>query len=287
MKKNQKGFSLIELSIVLVIIGILTVAIIEGASMIGSARISSARDFTSKSPVRDISGLIAWYETSLINSLNTSETKEGGNISKWYDTNPASVITKKNTLTKAPDSTVTYLIRGINNTPSLKFSGSGKISISDFFQGSFQQATVFFVIKPSIISGTLTLFDSDSSGSTSSISIKSNAINLNAGNSVDTATGIYPANFSNGMTYIVAVYLAQSYSKAYLNNAYNQAGNVNIDAGSNQIKGATIGSNKSGGNYFNGLISEVIIYNRMLPINERKDVMRYLSGKYKVQVFGL
>jgi hypothetical protein len=65
------------------------------------------------------------------------------------------------------------------------------------------------------------------------------------------------------------------------------AGNANLSPGSNALTGLTIGMDKSGSNGFNGYISEIIIYDRQLKLQERKDVMSYLAKKYRITVANL
>jgi prepilin-type N-terminal cleavage/methylation domain-containing protein len=76
-KKTKKfAFSLIELSIVILVIGILMVGVSQGYNIVRSAQISNARSITAKSPIQQMSGLLAWYETSWKESLIQSELKE-------------------------------------------------------------------------------------------------------------------------------------------------------------------------------------------------------------------
>lgn len=288
MKKNS-AFSLLELSVVLLVISILVVGVTKGAGLISSARLANARSATSKSPVPTISGLIAWYETSLIDSLKPSETVDGAQITEWRDNSPNSIIGQKNKLTKTAGSDVTYALSGVNKSPSLNFSGTGRISIANFYQGGTSQATIFLVFKPNFApsGSTAILFDSYSGQNTFSVGIKDTSVNLNAGSSVDTSTGANPATFNNGIDYILAAYINSSASGAYVNDAATLAGNGNINAGTSSLSGATIGSANAGGGEFNGMISEVIIFNRPLKLQERKDVMSYLAKKYKISVTGI
>lgn len=279
----KRAFSLIELSIVLVVIGVLIVGIIGGSAMIRSATINGARSFTAKSVVPTISGLVAWYETSLNSSLQKTEAYDGSQISTWYDISPNSAISQKNTLTTTASANVLYLDDGINSVPSINFSGSGNLTLSSFYQGSLAQSTIFLVIQPVMFlstNTTPTLLDSYSSGSTSSIAISATTAGLNAGSSVTSST-----TFTMGNNYIVTAYFNGSSSKIHVNDASTSLGT--ISPGTNSLTGLTLGSDKSGGTGFSGLVSEVIIYNRPLQIQERRDVSKYLSYKYKISVTGI
>ncbi len=291
--RMKKAYSLLELSLVVIITGILITGVVAGSGMIRAAKTSNARILTSKSPTVEISGLVAWYETSLKESFKSNEALEGSSLTAWYDIKPDSNSSffgaiKKNQLISSSSGT-TFVSSGINSTPSVKFDGAAnaKFAISNsgstsFYQGTSLQNTVFLVIRPFAPSSTTqTILDSGSSGSdTSSISIKNNAIILNAGTNLSIG-----ATFASGNDYVIAAYFNTTTSQAFINNATTAVGSGN--SGSYQLNGLTIGTDKSGTNGFSGMISEIIIYNRPLKIQERKDVMNYLSKKYKISVSGL
>lgn len=290
----KKAYSLLELSIVTIIIGVLISGVLSGVGMVKSSRVANARLFTTKSVVSEISGLVAWYEASMKESFNTSETTDGTALTAWYDLNPGSNsniygATKKNALVSSSSDT-TFYASGINSTPSVKFTGATNAkfvltlsgSASNFYQGSSAQATIFLVVRPlsAPSSTTQVVLDSISSGSTTSIGIEDTALNLNAGSSVDLST-----TFAIATDYVIAAYFNTTSSQAFVNEATTAIGSGSI--GSNSITGLTIGTDKSGSNGFNGLISEIIVYNRPLKTQERKDVMFYLAKKYRISVTGL
>lgn len=286
--KIHKAFSLIELSLVIVIIALLTGIISGGGAMIRTSHLSSARYITSRSIVPEISGLVAWYEASNTTSLKAEEQLDNANISTWYDNLFALLVVKKNTLSKTADSSVKYSLKGINNSPALAFNGSGKITISDFYQGKSVQNTIFIVFMPSVVDTNFrTLIDSASASLNNSISFNNNSIRLDSGVSVTTSTATNPASFSVAAPYVMSVYINQALSKVYLNDVNNAIGIGAINIGSNEMQGITIGSSRTSTNGFQGLIAEVIVYNRPLQTQERRDVMKYLGKKYKVLVSGV
>ncbi|MCE3255904.1 MAG: hypothetical protein K0R25_1398 [Rickettsiaceae bacterium] len=60
--KPKLAFSLIELSVVILVIGILVVGITKGMSIMRSAKLQSAQSLTQSSPVALIDGLKLWLE---------------------------------------------------------------------------------------------------------------------------------------------------------------------------------------------------------------------------------
>lgn len=280
MKKS--AFSILELAIVLIIIGLLTAGVIKGGAMIKSSRIAGARAITSNSEVAKIDGLLAWFETSIKESILSDESNDGEFLTKWFDIAPSSIMTQKNTVTKNANNSVTYVSEGINNIPSVRFNGSGSFEVSQLFQGSTNQATLFAVLRPEISTNSvLTFFDAASGNDSFSASISAGDIVINSGNGAP-----FNNSIESGKNYIIVAYFNIENSVAYVNDAEN-ASDLAANSGSNVLKGITIGNNKNSSAGFGGLISEIIIYNRPLKLNERKDVMRYLAKKYKINVNGI
>ena len=286
-KKTKKfAFSLIELSIVILVIGILMVGVNQGYNLVRSAQISNARSITAKSPILQMSGLLAWYETSLKESLDQSKLKDGDNISTWKDISPGSILNGYNQLTTTPSSNIVYSQSSINKIPAIKFSGSSKLSIADFSQGASSQATVFLVVKLNYVPDTSnykTIFDGNSADF--SFSIKSNGVQLNTGTEVATA---YADGFSNSGEDVIAIYYNGSNSKVFINTTNSMIASSDIASSTaNQLAGMTLGANKSGTNGFSGFISEVAVFNRVIKVAERKEIFNYFSKKYKIEITGV
>ncbi|MBU6141003.1 MAG: prepilin-type N-terminal cleavage/methylation domain-containing protein [Proteobacteria bacterium] len=286
-KSSRSAFTLVELSVSLIIASIILGMVTQGIKIVASSRLNAARSITSRSPVKSISGLVAWYETTSTDSLKKSETDDQKQISDWYDISPDSIPAKKNSLIRiAPSAAVTYESDGINKLPSIKFNGTNRIELANFYQGSSSQNTIFIVAKPSNINTTI-LDSSSAASATTSISQNSNSIRLDLGSSVPTGTATDPVKNLINVSYIAVIYFNGSSSKAYFNNALAMAGGSTINPGNSSLNGLSVGATRNNTTNYSGLISEIIIYNRPLQIQERKDVMSYLSKKYGISVVGI
>ena len=287
IKTKNLAFSLIELSIVFLVIATLIVGASQGYGLVKSARISNARSITANSPIFLKPGLLAWYETTSKDSFDKSEIWDGAPITQWKD---ISIISSKNILTTTASNNVTYSQSSINKLPAVKFGISDKLSLATFTQGASSQATIFMVVKLNYVpdaSNYKTIFDSNSSSSFA-FSIKSDMAQLNAGSSVATTTS---ANiFSNSGEYAIAIYFNGSSSKVFRNNTNlalpSSASDGSLNAGTNQLVGMILG-NKVANAGFSGFISEVAVFNRVVKSNERKEIFNYFSKKYKINITGV
>jgi prepilin-type N-terminal cleavage/methylation domain-containing protein len=287
-QSSQKtAFTLIEISLVIILIGVISAAILGSISLIDSAKINRSRSLTANVFFKKNSNLIAWYETSSGDSFKKNEVNDNDQITNWFDISSSSLSTKKNILSTS-SANITYKKKGINNIPSIKIT-SGNLELANFHQASSSRNTIFIVFQPQSLSSNIaTLVDSHSSNSSSSLSIQNASVILNLGStSAIISKNQNSLNFSNGSNYIIAAYFDSSLSKAYINNAAAFYEKDGVNPGSNQLKGLTIGSNKSSTNQFIGYISEIIIFDGYLKESERTEIFSYLGQKYNIAVGGI
>ena len=131
---NKKlAFSLIELSIVILIIGILVAGVTQSSRLVAQMRLASAQSVTRSADISSIRDMVFWAETSLENSITNSagslQIEDGNSVSSWNDINPQ--ISAKINVTQATTANQpTYKALGINGLPSLSFNGSNNILLN-------------------------------------------------------------------------------------------------------------------------------------------------------------
>ncbi len=146
-KKSIKAFSLIELSIVLLIIGIIIAGVTQGGRIISAMKLATAKSITQSSSVPSIKGLIMWLEPTLDNSFLDAESENGQEITVWKDVNPQSSI-KLNASASGGAVGIKYDANTVSGLPSIKFSGepNTKVLIASPIASNFA-STVFVVYK--------------------------------------------------------------------------------------------------------------------------------------------
>ncbi len=99
LKNLKKGFSLVEVSIVILIIGVIIAGISKSSTIYNKYILRIAQNETRNSPVNSIDGLVIWYEATLdesfddrsrqdYDSLSAAEKASWsytGKVNKWYD----------------------------------------------------------------------------------------------------------------------------------------------------------------------------------------------------------
>jgi hypothetical protein len=297
MKKNNKAFSMVELSVVLVATGFLIVMIVKGTALLRNSRVQAAQTLTQASPVAAISNLSLWLETSLKGSITTSNgvsnATDGEKVSRWNDANQQ-VATKINpaqaTTTKMP----IFVAEGIGGIPSLRFDG-----VDDFFRTGTGDVVPMRSGDDTYTMAVVWKYDSAASsatrylfyqGNNSGVSNRVGALYIGADNN----SGFVGANnnYINYLTtrdkpYITIIKVnndnANNISLFYNSNtavsgASNSPADLDIDSALIEIGAVSSGTLSQ----FQGLISEIIIFDRDLKAEEIRQVNDYLSKKYKI-----
>ncbi|MBU6339115.1 MAG: hypothetical protein KGQ36_03985 [Rickettsiales bacterium] len=109
--KKLSAFSLIELSLVILVVAILIAGVMQGRSLLKKSQINSAKAITQSSAVSSIKDLTLWIEpvmdNSFTNAAGSLAVQEGDSISSWNDFNQQ-VVLKKNLTQSTSNKKPTY-----------------------------------------------------------------------------------------------------------------------------------------------------------------------------------
>jgi prepilin-type N-terminal cleavage/methylation domain-containing protein len=167
-KKSFKAFSLVELSVVIIIIGILITGVTQGSRLIDESRIKVAKSLTANSRINSLESLILWYEPVLDSSFVKGEAVDGKVISQWNDNNPQNSTRLNAKAAQATDSSKitynmvsganstntsgpTYVEDGINHIPTLRFTNAATthmvyLAVDAAMRNLGQQSATLFVV---------------------------------------------------------------------------------------------------------------------------------------------
>lgn len=280
---KNKAFSLVELSIVILIIGILLVGIAESSRLISEFKLTSARSLTQGSNVNSISGLVLWYETTLTQSFDAEELEDEDEIAIWRDINPQT--SNKNNGIADTENYPSYLRDCINSLPCLTFSGGDAF----FFNGAIlvgKEYTIFLVEQRSepdedfhkIFGGSGGNDESLFIGYTGATSLRYGHYDLFDDYSIPAFNGKEPR------LHTFQLNIAGDSRDYYINGiiqAGSTSGEVNyLQSYDNAVFGRSYPDSTSLA--YEGDIGEVIIFDRKLKTSEREDVEEYLRKKWKL-----
>jgi len=296
----KKAFSLIELSIVILIIGILVAGVTQSSRLINQIKLTSAQSLTKSSDVNSISNLVLWTETSLngslTNPLSSFQIDDGQNILSWNDINPTSSF--KIDLSQSNSSyQPTYKSSGINGLPSVSFDGNNDSlfnSSSVPLVSNAKNYTLVSVYRPyrmTSADGIIVI----AQGTNPIVPNRAASILLWSGTSGFAGwwNSYYPSfqvNINNNYITIVTINnnLSSNNVSIYINSntpfiGTSSGSPSNLNLG-NQIFSAG-GMDSMGSSYaYHGLISEIIVFDRTLKADEVKSINNYLGKKYAIKI---
>jgi len=283
-KKYLSAFSLIELSIVLLIIGVITGGIIAGQKTISLARLASARMLTNSSPVNTIEDLILWVEATSKDSFSASERIDNAPVSTWNDVNNQSTLEFDATQDVADDDQPTYGGDAINGLPALSFDGINDYFIIDSFLDPLTtDFTMFVVIKASPSAAQqLVLQQTDGSGFGRSMFniVSGGDITSFVGGSATTGDAI-----SSGIPQIHVLKVEDNGVNSTISISTNSGTIYSTTQTPESADGVFhIGVHKNLGSPLNGNIGELIVYDRALSTFEIDQIEEYLSKKWKIDI---
>ncbi|HSQ97656.1 MAG TPA: prepilin-type N-terminal cleavage/methylation domain-containing protein [Rickettsiales bacterium] len=161
--KNNYGFTLMELSAVLVIMLVLTGIIYSSRKIINTSRIANAINLTAQADFIDDDSLVLWLETSVMSRENKT-----GYISSWQDLSKSKIYFETNS------GSLTFTDSSIlPSVKSIKFDGSNYLESS--ISLNLNKYTAFIVAKSNStgdIYDTGFVFNSSELGENKIVSIK-------------------------------------------------------------------------------------------------------------------
>lgn len=282
--KKLSAFSLTEISIAILIIGVLIAGVSQGKKLLKSSRLSTARSLTQQSPVADINDLALWYETTLDTSFIDSEA-QAGVIGTWIDNNPQAL--KKNNATQSTTANKPLLVKDVFNgsIPAVRFDGSNDYLSYD---GSFLAGSNYtiFIVEQRRSNATWSPLLSGSAGTNANLIIWYEGTAIRQSHFGSDLNISVPA-YSSPITKIHSFWFSQSSTsggkKYWANGGITPAGaNSAQTSPLTSYAGAAIGASIPFGFYLNGDIAEIIMFTRDLKIEEKLLVEGYLAKKYNI-----
>ena len=297
-KNFRTAFSLIEISLVVLIVGILISGVSLGVDLYDDFKLTTARQLTINSRVGRIEDLVAWYETTNQNVFSKGTTsfedlakfEENQTINRWKDSNPKASYKIDATQTSS------------NFQPTIIFDKTTSLPIVRFGAGKFlnlpngtvpvgnQPYTVIFASKIdadfecgcALLTSGVFDYDNPKNSNNFEFYLTNRFANVYFSGSSGVST---PNNtVSPNKFQIFSSVYDQDTLKVYINKNY-WSGSATVNLIDNKETNNFIGKGiRAGNNSFIGSIAEIIIFNRNLSNGEREDIENYLSKKWSIKL---
>jgi len=224
-------------------------------------------------------GLQLWLDA------NNSVTASGGNISAWGD-----ISGQQNNATQSMSGDKPTLVSGaINGLPAVSFNGSsqflqlpGGSTFSNFSSG----ASIFVVTNPASVTSGARFIDLGNGSASDNLLLDEPS---SSGAALYVYTGSSPSNVTsssaittNQFQLLEAVYNGTTTATISTDGVEGaQSASMNTIANTNRANNY-IGQGSGGGNYFEGQIAEMLVYNRAVTTSEQGSIEGYLLSKYQI-----
>jgi type II secretory pathway pseudopilin PulG len=319
-RKKNRAFSLIEISVVIVIVMIMIAGLMQASRVIGNMRITTARNVTQSSAMPWINYIVTWYDATAADAFSESENNDGNKISRW---NGAEIrYSDRINITQVDDAKKPIFVsNGMYGLPSIKFDGVDDYFASEQIEQSiltYRSGAVFIVFEPKTTSTAAKRsifyqpaecgreFDigygfgglagnfglaSSSEGDCGSTNATTSSLNYVVPNEkIVVSMNIYQAPMTKGDISNIKIYrngYLETISK--VGDGYNSAlieSTKKYADGSNRIY---VGARKTSdsanpSSFFEGLLGEMIVFNRSLNNEDRKEIEKYLGKKWGIKV---
>jgi prepilin-type N-terminal cleavage/methylation domain-containing protein len=309
-KNHKQAFSLVEISIVILIIGLLIAGISKASDMIFDAELKSGRSLTKGAKVGRMANLALWLETTSAESILDNERFKDTTVTLWRDINPQSTSKFIFKSSGAPK----YIEEGQNNMPAigkftlatdlfLPYSSEASTTVLPypstqiFSSGAY--ATIFVVLKPAATVTNLISFCEYTATATPHACSGGKEISLGLGGS-----GTLTFGFMNAAATTSTLTSSNAYASRNLIivSAIKDTGSIDKPAnqklfvnGGDKVALATAntyattnafsGTFRVGGTASSGVeIYEIIVFSSNLSDADRYSVESYLGKKYNIPV---
>ncbi|MBP7710342.1 MAG: prepilin-type N-terminal cleavage/methylation domain-containing protein [Rickettsiales bacterium] len=305
-QRKVSAFSLIEISIVILIIGILVAGVTSGSKMLNKATLSNARTFTQSTSVHNLQrNILLWLDATSETAIPDSEQNNATAVSAWTETRPTT--TASTATSCAGTAKPQYITSGLNGLPALQFDGTDDCMLvgAPFYNTSPATHSNFSVFVVAQTASTIPL-DTQASSGTAGVGVPHKYLILPSHGSMFSGlanaagagiafgtNGIYfyehaslyfPPLMASTTTSTKAAVILQEYTnntpKFYLNGTLIKTG-----LASTRIAVPSINIGGAAGyayGFFQGSLGEIIIFDKVLNAEERADVFKYLKTKWKI-----
>lgn len=315
MKNFKKAFSLIELSIVILIIGILVAGVTQSSRLIKQMRLSTAIQITNSSGMESIPDMVMWLEATKdfafatgtnasFNFLTNTYTdidcpSDQDRIGRWNDIAVRNSQSKNSAIQNNSSRQPKYIESGINNLPSLHFDATTSQAVCIHSPLNIDRAlmpnlSMFIVYNwtTTETGATQKLWGGDNGGWDRQAILSSPHVGVSNGGAASVIPNFQNRNVGQIFSYISRVGVASG-SIAYINGSsspviFTESNSsvgypaITIPGNNNQTNGLTLDGVCSENT--NVIIGEFMIFDRALKAEERSSVEKYLSKKWGIKI---
>jgi prepilin-type N-terminal cleavage/methylation domain-containing protein len=286
---TRKAFSLIEISIAIIIIGILIGGITQAIEMFSEASLKGARNLSKSSRITRIDDLSLWLDATSDKAFDT-EKDDKSTISMWKDTNPRSTYPIVGNPVSA--NLPTYILSAINGLPTASFkkTSSNCMTIpSQSIVNNSEDFTLYLIFSPTSLDDGIILEKNNATATAFPFSLELNGgyykFSIKDSTTTLSVLGAKKANI-NKPNLIRLSRTKGSQIEITINGVSSNKSDTLTSSTLNTAELA-IGcrNGASPASFVNGNIGEIAFFDRNLTTKEKGDTEEYFYKKWKMKKY--
>ena len=287
IKKYQKAFSFIEISIVILVIGILIAGISQAIEMFSEASLKSARNLSKSSRISRIDDLSLWLDATSDKAFD-KEKDDNSTISIWKDTNPRSTA---QIIGNPVSSMPTYTLSAINGLPTASFkkTSSNCMTIpSQSFVNNSEDFTLYLIYSPKTLENGIILEKNNATATNFPFSLELNSgfYKFSVKNSANTIGITNPKQAIINTPNLIRLSRTKGSQIEITVNGVSSTQSDTLTSSTLNTTELAIGcrNGTSPTSFISGDIGEIAFFDRNLSVKEKADIDEYFYKKWKMPV---
>ena len=289
IKKYQKAFSLIEISIVILVIGILIAGISQAIEMFSEASLKSARNLSKSSRITRIDDLSLWLDATSDKAFD-KEKDDGSTISMWKDTNPRS--TAQIIGNPVSSNFPTYTLSAINGLPTASFkkTSSNCMTIpNQSFINNSEDFTLYLIYSPKTLENGIIIEKNNATATNFPFSLELNSgfYKFSVKNSANTIGITNPKQAIINTPNLIRLSRTKGSQIEITVNGVSSTQSDTLTSSTLNTTELAIGcrNGTSPTSFISGDIGEIAFFDRNLSVKEKADIDEYFYKKWKMKKF--
>ncbi len=293
IKKYQKAFSLIEISIVILVIGILIAGISQAIEMFSEASLTSARNLSKSSRISRIDDLSLWLDATSDKAFD-KEKDDGSTISMWKDTNPRSTSPASSNSSSA-SLYPSYILSAISSLPAVRFKktsatvGNCVTIPSQSFVNNSEDFTLYLIFNPKTLDDGIILEKNNATATNFPFSLELNSgfYKFSVKNSANTIGITNPKQAIINAPNLIRLSRTKGSQIEITVNGVSSTQSDTLTSSTLNTTELAIGcrNGTSPTSFISGDIGEIAFFDRNLSVKEKADIDEYFYKKWKMKKF--
>ena len=290
---KRKGFTLIEIAVVIIVIGVLIAGISQAMEMFAEASLKSARNLSKSSRIGRVNDLTIWFDATSEKAFD-KEKDDGSAVSIWKDSNPRSTIIISSTSSLA-SLYPSYTLSAINSLPAVSFKktsalvGNCVTVPNESFINNSEDFTLYLIYSPKTLDDGIILEKNNASVTTFPFSLEllSGSYKFSVKNSTSTISVTSPKQAIIKTPNLIRLSRIKGSQIEIIIDGVSTTETDTLTSSTLNNAELSIGcrNGSTPANFISGDFGETAFFNRNVNVKEKADIEEYLYKKWKMKKF--